>query len=550
MNVNNTAPMPAQAVPSGVPHAQRLARMGYAVHPVSLPADRATSDPALVPALWAACPSDPALIVQPDAATLVRAARHLPPDPSERTAAIGLICRYAGQLQPVDRDMALKELKSTSGINLGTLRAEAMGGRDGEPDHLALARAALTEMGAGNVLFAESHFWQWSASGVWKQRDDLAIRSAVQRSIESAGHTITASRVSGVTDVLRNEVYRPDQAFNVGSPEVVNCLNGELELTASGWLLHPHRREDYRTTQVPVAYDPTAQAPLFWQFLHDVFRDDPDRDAKIWAVLEMIGYTLMSHARLDRFVLLIGNGANGKSVLLRVVEALAGRENVTAVKPSEFGNKFQRAHLHMKLANIVSELPEGKLIDDDSLKAITSGEIATVEKKNRDPFDMRAFSTCWFGTNHMPHTRDFSDGLFRRSLILTFNRKFADHEQDRELAGKLIGELPGILNYSLSAYGRALSQGFTMPPSALAAREAWRCEADQVRQFIGERCEVLPGASVKLDDLYRSFDLWARQSGVRNIVGIRTMGTRLEGQGYQRRHSGGTVIDGLRLRPM
>ncbi|WP_294442545.1 phage/plasmid primase, P4 family [uncultured Sphingomonas sp.] len=446
--------------------------------------------------------------------------------------------------------MALKELKSTTGINLGTLRAEAMGGRDGEPDHLALARAALAQLGAGNVLFAQSHFWQWSPSGVWRQRDDLAIRSAVQQSIESAGHTITASRVNGVTDVLRNEVYRPDQRFNIGSPEVVNCLNGELELTATGWMLQPHRRDDYRTTQIPTAYDPTAHAPLFWQFLHDVFRDDADCEVKAWAVLEMMGYSLMSHARLDRFVLLIGNGANGKSVLLRVMEALAGRENVAGVKPGEFGNKFQRAHLHMKLANIVSELPEGKLIDDDGLKAITSGELTTVEQKNRDPFDMRAFSTCWFGTNHLPHTRDFSDGLFRRSLILTFNRKFADHEQDRDLAGKLIGELPGILNYALGAYARALSVGFTMPPSALAAREAWRCEADQVRQFVNERCEADPSASIRLDDLYRSFDLWARSSGVRNIVGIRVMGTRLEGQGYRRRHSGGTVIDGLRLRPL
>jgi putative DNA primase/helicase len=36
----------------------------------------------------------------------------------------------------------------------------------------------------------------------------------------------------------------------------------------------------------------------------------------------MIGYTLMSHAAMERFALLVGNGANGKSVLLAVIEAL------------------------------------------------------------------------------------------------------------------------------------------------------------------------------------------------------------------------------------
>ena len=51
----------------------------------------------------------------------------------------------------------------------------------------------------------------------------------------------------------------------------------------------------------------------------------------------------------------------------------------------------------------------------------------------------------------MPHTRDFSDELFRRQLILTFNRVFATAEQDRYLKDKLLTELPGVLTLSLRA---------------------------------------------------------------------------------------------------
>lgn len=168
-----------------------------------------------------------------------------------------------------------------------------------------------------------------------------------------------------------------------------------------------------------------------------IFRDDMDRDQKIACVLEMMGYSLMSHPKHEKFVLLKGNGANGTFVLLRVLEARLGPENVAGVKPSEFANNVQRAHLRMKLANIVKELPEGKLIADDALKAITSGEVTTVEQKNRNPFKMRAFVTCWFGTNHTPHIRDFSDGLYRRAVILGFNRTFAPAEQDPKLAGSV-----------------------------------------------------------------------------------------------------------------
>ena len=105
--------------------------------------------------------------------------------------------------------------------------------------------------------------------------------------------------------------------------------------------------------------------------------------------------------------ILIGAGANGKSVLLSVLYALAGPENVAGVQPSSFDNRFQRAHLHQKLVNIATGLKQGEVIADAELKAITSGEPATVEHEHKDPFVMRPFAACWFGTNHMPHTRDF-----------------------------------------------------------------------------------------------------------------------------------------------
>lgn len=489
-------------------------------------------------------PAVPAITVE----ALKAYATKLPADEPARSEMIRAIAVSAGTLGPIERDSVLSYLKNVSGIPMGALRAEAaLGGKGQEPDHLELARATLAEIGAGNVIYADGALWLWSVKGVWSIMDDKALKQRVQSTIAAADHTVTAARVNGVADVLRNEIYQPEHAFNRGAPDTVNCLNGELEMTVNGWTLRPHCRENYRTTQIPVLYDPTAHAPMFWQFLHDVFRDDPDREAKIRVVLELMGYTLMSHARHEKFVLLKGKGANGKSVLLRVIEALAGKANVAAVKPSQFDNKFQRAHLHMKLANIVTELPEGKLIADDELKAITSGELTTVEQKNRDPFDMRAFSTCWFGTNHMPHTRDFSDGLFRRAVILEFNRTFALHEQDANLADKLIAELPGILNYALVSYANALTNGFTVPPSSEAAKTKWRAEADQVRQFVDERCLRDPVDRVAVDALYDAFRAWAVQSGIRQIVSKRAMGDRLENLGFGRQQSSGRWITGLRL---
>ena len=165
-----------------------------------------------------------------------------------------------------------------------------------------------------------------------------------------------------------------------------------LELISGSWVLCPHCREHYRTTQVPVAYDANADAPRFRAFLNQVFEGDSDREDKIRAVLELFGYTLMSHTRHEFFFILIGEGENGKSRLLNVLEDLCGSINVAGVQPSNFDNKFQRAALDQKLANIVTEIKQGEILADAELKGITSGEATTVEHKFKDPFLMHPFS--------------------------------------------------------------------------------------------------------------------------------------------------------------
>lgn len=467
----------------------------------------------------------------------------------ENADAITILCREAGALPPIHRDTVLNAIRTTTGIRIATLRAEASQTTDDtEADHLALARMTLAAVGVENVIHAEHHFWTWEGRGVWNKRDDIAIKKWVQTTLEANSCGVTAPKVNGVTDVLRNEIYRPDHTFNIGNPDVVNCLNGELELRDVGWTLQPHRREHYRTTQIPAAYDPSATAPMFLAFLNDVFRDDPDKDHKVWSLLELTGYTLMSHAKHERFVMLIGGGANGKSVLLSVVESLLGTKNVAGVQPSNFDNRFQRAHLHQKLANIVTELKQGEIIADAELKAITSGELTTVEDKQGHPFEMRAFATCWFGTNHLPHTRDFSDALFRRATIIAFNRTFSEPEQDHNLKTKLAAELPGILNLAITCYAKATINGFMAPPSSIEAKRKWRMEADQVAQFVDEQCVADPLGMVAVDEVYRVFSEWARRSGVRQIVGKQMMGDRLEKLRFPRKRSNGSWITGLTLR--
>jgi putative DNA primase/helicase len=171
---------------------------------------------------------------------------------------------------------------------------------------------------------------------------------------------------------------------------------------------------------------------------------------------------------------------------------------------------------------------------DAQLKAIVSGELTTAENKHKPPFDFRPYCTCWFGTNHLPHTRDFSDALFRRAFIIHFNRVFAPEEQDPQLKDKLKEELPGILNLALSHLARLLKTGrWTEPASCVEAKRQWAVECDQTAQFLEDRCVIGPDEQIASKELFEAYLKWAEDAGVRKTLNRRNFINRLSKHGVK-----------------
>ncbi len=425
--------------------------------------------------------------------------------------------------------------------------AASRGGRKKSSPQIPLARMVAASYGPGNLIYGQGAFWLWSGQGVWERLDDRAVKQQIHHVAES--EVTGRNAVDSILDLMKTEAFRAD--VDLDPPGLfINVLNGELHYSPQGWELRPHIREHYRTTQIPVAFDPEASAPRFEQFLGEVFHGDPDAPEKSVIICEALGYSLLASCAYEKFFLLIGIGANGKSVLLRLLTDLAGAANVAAVQPSQFDNRFQRAYLCGKLVNIVTEIAEGADIADAQLKAIVSGELTTAERKFQPPFDFRPFCTCWFGTNHMPHTRDFSSGMIRRAEILQFNRVFAGSEQDHMLPEKLKAELPGILNLALQGVAGVFERGvFTSAPSSEAAKHDWMLESDQVAQFAAECCEFGQGHEVESATLYRQYSAWGEEAGIKRLLNRKNFSTRMVRLGAElcRGSRGVRLLAGVRL---
>jgi P4 family phage/plasmid primase-like protien len=461
---------------------------------------------------------------------------------------------YQAEITDSERLSLLKLIAKKSGVSVQALKADAQNfksvGANKDFLHLAAAREVVQMHGDRNLLHSAGNLWRWTGDGVWRLQEDRDIKQKIHDVAD--GVELTSNIVNSILDLTKTEVHRSGHRFDM-DVQRINCQNGELEYDDTlGWLLTPHVREHYRTTMIPVAYDKDATAERFRRFLGEIFKGDPDADNKIAIVEEALGYSLISSCYLEKFLLLIGAGANGKSVLLAALSALLGPDHVCAVQPSQFDNKFQRGHLFGKLANIITEIAQGAEIADDKLKSLVSGEVTTAEHKFKDPFDFIPFATHWFGTNHLPHTRDFSDALFRRAIVLTFNNRFEGNTCDVNLTAKLRAELPGILNVALEGLSRLMKNGaFTECSSSEDIKRQWRLEADQARQFVEECCTTNSTYWCSSSELYTAYLRWAEAAGIRKTLNKNNLTSRLVAMGFSKHKgtNGDREIFGLKLIP-
>lgn len=401
-------------------------------------------------------------------------------------------------------------------------------------DELDAAEALGNE---DDLIFAGQRFWRYSdADGIWMETPDESIKRALQLVCREGGVEIKDSFIRGAFGQAKARFFRQVE-FDRTDSRSIPASNGVLRFVDGGWSPSLYRREDYRRIKLPVKWDPDAKCPRFEKFLEEVFAPLPgfeeggkeDARQKILALLEFIGLSLTATTEFETALLMVGEGGNGKSVLIRLMEAMTGARNRAAVQMKQLDNRFQRAHLDGKLINIMSELPEGAEVPDAEIKAIISGEPITAEHKMRPPFEFHPTCKLWIATNHMPGVRDFSDGLFRRFLILKFENRFDNRpNKDTRLSEKLIAESSGILNYALKALEGVFRRGgLTKPESSISSVESWRKDADQVVQFIDEEAVLESGAFTPSAILYEVYTAWAKASGIRRLLGKKGLTQRL-----------------------
>lgn len=244
-----------------------------------------------------------------------------------------------------------------------------------------------------------------------------------------------------------------DRSFG-RSPDLISFGNGVLDLR-SGSFRSGFSPETIVTEHLPYDYDPSAGHPLWDAFLSEVL---PDESARL-VLQEFFGMCYIDRRAMsvEKFAILIGEGANGKSVIRDVVARAIGPDNVKAYDAQQLTRTDLIPFLVGKRINFASDMKSSASFDS-ALKALSSGQEVEGRKIYSDPVKVLCPPIC-FSMNELPRFNDESPAFFRRVLLFRFGVVIPEERRDPSLAEKIWrSELPGVFNWIMEGRDRLLRQ--------------------------------------------------------------------------------------------
>lgn len=395
--------------------------------------------------------------------------------------------------------------------------------RYGDTD--AMNAHALVAWTDGRIRYAPGlGFYVWNGK-VW-ERSTVKVRQEIHRlgaALMLAGK-LREARAFAMTTQIDNmmtelksvpSVYAPAADFDA-RPDLLNFSNGTVDLRTG--TMRPHDKADMLTFCLEVVYKPEAGCPRWLSFLTEIMPGLPDMPDYLQ---RLTGYGITGHASEQCFAVLVGKGANGKSVLTDTLNSVF--REISKTTPFATFEEKQSGGIPNDIAALraarlvmASEGESGKPMSEAVLKRVTGKDMVTARFLRQEFFEFKPSFLLMLATNHKPKFRGQDDGLWRRVKLIPFRRWFAPDERDFDLDTKLMAEAEGIAAWAVRGAVAWYQRGLGDPAVVTNASREYRETSDALAGFFPGVIEKHEGGQVPGAEAYNAYREWCEAEGLQS----------------------------------
>lgn len=278
---------------------------------------------------------------------------------------------------------------------------------------------------------------------------------------------VMIKHISNLSNAKRSEVLKYLNLLLLENTEMapahlIAFRNGIYDIRKDE--LQPFSPSVVITNRIPWDYNPNAYSELADKTLDKI----ACHDEQVRTILEeCIGSCFYRSNKLGggKAFILTGEGSNGKSTFISMVQHLLNEDNIAALDLKELDQKFQNTALFGKLANLGDDISDEFIVNASIFKKFVTGERVQVQNKGEKPFDFNNYAKFLFSANNIPRIKDKTGAVLRRLIIVPFNASFSkdDPDYDDHITYKLQEQevMEYMIVLGLSALKRVLNNGFT-----------------------------------------------------------------------------------------
>lgn len=297
-------------------------------------------------------------------------------------------------------------------------------------------------------------------------------------------------------------------------PHLLSFANGTVDLRTGR--LQPHSPDDMLTKSLPWNYNRLAKAKRWRRFLTEVFPTEP---SMVDYIRRLCGYGITGSTAEQAFAVLIGIGANGKSVFLDTLSHVFGdlSETTRFETFEDRGSSIPADLAALRGARMVmaSEGEAGRAMSESVLKRATGSDRLTARFMRENFFSYQPCFLLWLASNHSPQFRSQDTGLWRRVKLIKFDRYFAPEERDHGIFEELRSEAEGIAAWAVAGAVEWYAEGLKEPDCIKAATSNFKENSDALAEFLTDIMVKTGGERdhVPAQDAYNAYRDWAEAQG-------------------------------------
>lgn len=386
----------------------------------------------------------------------------------------------------------------------------------------------LTVLSANDMapFFAEMHR---RFPPIEKGQDGYAERMRLIKTIKKRKDSLNTYNKSVQIGRLVEKFVRSEFEKNLEFPMLLDSkenlypLKGKKIVDLLTGALMERTRDHFFTQEPPIRVG--RDNPL----IREVILADCCGDEQLYDYLHrVIGYTLTGYMSERKMFVLHGEGANGKSELLDLMNAMMRGYSAKApdglfVKRSkESASNARTEHLRPLIGNRLvyySELSEGAVLDDALIKTITGGDVIAFRGAGEKTINFKPSAKLFLLTNHMPDLANVNDNaMLARLVCIPFNARFVEnpveeneYQANPDLMRQLKTEaLDDFFYWALQGAREWHERGLSVdiPECVIAKKREYCREQNDIEHWFEERVDLETTQVTSVRDFYADYKFW------------------------------------------